>query len=260
MHLKANGISIHYRIDGPDAAPWLIFSNSLATDLSMWEPQTAELSKAFRILRYDQRGHGKTEAPGGRYSFDTLMADVVALMDELSIERAHFCGLSMGGSTAMGMAQNHSNRLDRVIVCDSPCFSTAAATQQWEERIAVARSEGMEGLVESTLARWYPADTLAASPPQVSKVREMILATPVNGFAGCAAALATHDFRSNIGAVKLPMLLVAGEKDGVVPAAMQDIHREMSTSQFVSLPNAGHISNLDQPALFSNALSEFLAE
>ncbi len=139
MKIKANGITINYRIDGPDNAPWLVFSNSLATTLAMWDEQAAALKDKFRVLRYDQRGHGGTDAPAGRYSYDTLLADALGLLDALSIQKAHFAGLSMGGATALGLAEQHPDRFDRIIVADSPCQSTPQSSQQWEERIAVAQ-------------------------------------------------------------------------------------------------------------------------
>src|SRR6266545_4077636 len=135
MKIKANGISINYQVDGLDGAPWLVLSNSLATNLAMWDDQVRELGRAFRVLRYDQRGHGTTEAPAGRYTFELLIADALALMDALAIKRAHFGGLSMGGATALGLAQKHPDRLDRVIVCDSPCQSTPTSSQQWAARV-----------------------------------------------------------------------------------------------------------------------------
>src|SRR6516162_9225018 len=140
MKIKANGISINYQVDGADGAPWLVLSNSLATNLAMWDGQARELGRAFRVLRYDQRGHGATDAPAGRYAFELLIADALALMDALAIKKAHFGGLSMGGATALGLAQKHPDRLDRVIVCDSPCQSTPTSSQQWEERIVVAKA------------------------------------------------------------------------------------------------------------------------
>src|SRR3974390_302779 len=161
MKVKANGIAINYQIDGPERAPWLIFSNSLATSSAMWDEQAAALKDRFRVLRYDQRGHGATEAPAGRYAFDTLLADVLGLMDALSIKKAHFAGLSMGGATALGLAEQHPERFDRIIVCDSPCQSTPQSTQQWEERIAIAQKQGIDVLVEPTIGRWFPADTVA---------------------------------------------------------------------------------------------------
>jgi len=124
MKVKANGIAINYQVDGPERAPWLVFSNSLATSLAMWDEQAAALKDRFRVLRYDQRGHGETEAPAGRYAFDTLLDDALALMDALGIAKATFAGLSMGGATALGLGERHPERFERIIVADSPCQST----------------------------------------------------------------------------------------------------------------------------------------
>jgi 3-oxoadipate enol-lactonase len=258
MQIKANGISINYEIDGPAGAPWLIFSNSLATNLTTWDDQAGEFKRGFRVLRYDQRGHGTTEAPGGRYSFDVLINDALALMDALAIQKAHFAGLSMGGATALGMAELHPERLEKVIVCDSPCQSTAASTQQWEERIAVAEKQGMEALVEPTVTRWFPPEAIKTNPPHLDKIRQMIRSTPLQGFIGCAAALANHDYASAATSVKLPVLFVAGEKDGVTPAAMRKLSERVAGSRYVELAGAGHISNLDAPDAFNRALAEFL--
>ena len=174
------------------------------------------------MLRYDQRGHGKTEAPGGRYRFDVLIADTLALMDALKIEKANVCGLSMGGATALGLAQRHPERLERVIVCNSGCASTPQSAQQWEERIAVAQKAGMEPLVEPTATRWFPPDVIAKNPPYLDKARAMIRNTPVNGFVGCAAALADHDFRSAVASTRPPVLFIAGEKDAGGAVADRD--------------------------------------
>jgi 3-oxoadipate enol-lactonase len=258
MKIDANGITINYRIDGPERAPWLVFSNSLATSTAMWDEQAAALKNSFRVLRYDQRGHGGTDAPPGRYLFDTLFADVLGLLDALSIKKTHFAGLSMGGATALGLAERHPDRFDRVIVCDSPCRSTPQSSQQWEDRIAVARKDGIEALVEPTIARWFPAETVANNPPHVDQVRAMIRATPVDGFIGCAAALAAHDYASAVATVRCPVLFIVGEKDGATPAAMRKLNEQLSGSQFVELAGAGHISNMDRPTEFTRAVRDFL--
>jgi 3-oxoadipate enol-lactonase len=258
MKTKANGITINYQIDGPGGAPWLVFSNSLATSTAMWDEQAAALQSAFRVLRYDQRGHGGTEAPAGRYAFATLLDDALGLLDALGIAKAHFAGLSMGGATALGLAERHPDRLDTVIVCDSPCQSTPQSSQQWEERIAVAQKQGMEALVEPTVGRWFPPETLAKNPPHLDKVRAMIRTTAVNGFIGCAAALANHDYASAAATVRRPVLFVVGEKDGAAPAAMRKLHETVAGSRFVELPGAGHISNMDRPAEFNRAVRGFL--
>src|SRR5262249_27365555 len=227
MKIKANGININYEVDGPEGAPWLPFSNSHATNLTRWDEQANELKQRYRVLRYDQRGHGSTDAPAGRYSFATLLDDVVALMDALGIKKAHFAGLSMGGATALGLAETRPERLDRVIVCDSPCQSTPTSTQQWEERIVGAQKHGIEALVEAlaepTVARWFPRETVEPNPPHIDKVRRMIRGTPVNGFIGCAAALADHDYAAAVATVTRPVLFMAGEKDGVTPVAMRKL-------------------------------------
>jgi len=259
MKVEANGITINYRIDGPERAPWLVFSNSLATSLAMWDEQAAALQTSFRVLRYDQRGHGETDAPSGRYAFDTLLDDALALMDAHNIDKAHFAGLSMGGATALGLAERRPQRFHSIVVADSPCQSTPQSSQQWEERIAVAQKQGIEALVEPTVGRWFPPETVAANPAYLDKIRAMIRATPVNGFIGCAAALAAHDYASAVGTVKCPTLFIVGEQDGATPIAMAKLHEKLAGSRFVTLPGAGHISNMDRPAEFSRALRAFLS-
>jgi 3-oxoadipate enol-lactonase len=259
MQIKSNGITINCEVEGAEGASWLIFSNSLATNLAMWDEQARALSRGYRLLRYDQRGHGSTDAPAGRYSFELLIADVVGLMDALAIPKASFAGLSMGGATALGLVQKHPERLDRVIVCDSPCQSTPTTTQQWEERIAVAEKQGMEALVEPTVARWFPPEIIAENPPYLDKVRQMVRTTPVNGFIGCAAALANHNYAAAAASVTRPVLFMVGEKDGVTPAAMRKMHEALPGSRYVELPGAGHISNLDRPQAFTRAMADFLA-
>jgi 3-oxoadipate enol-lactonase len=258
MKIKANGININYQIDGAQGAPWIVFSNSLATSTAMWDEQAAALKDQFRVLRYDQRGHGGTDAPAGRYSYATLLADALGLLDALSIKTAHFAGLSMGGATALGLAESHPDRLDSIIVCDSPCQSTPQSSQQWEERIVVAQNQGMEALVDSTIARWFPPETVAKNPPHLDKVRAMIRATPVDGFIGCAAALAAHDYASAVATVKCPVLFMTGDKDGAA-APMRKLNERLPGSRFVALAGAGHISNMDSPAEFTKAIRDFIA-
>jgi len=257
MKVKANGITINYQIDGPDNAPCLMFSNSLATTLAMWDEQAAALKDSFRVIRYDQRGHGATDAPAGRYAYDTLLADALGLLDALSIRKAHFAGLSMGGATALGLAERHPDRFDRIIVCDSPCQSTPQSSQQWEERIAIAQKQGVAALVEPTVSRWVPPEILAQNPPHVDKIRAMIRATPVNGFIGCAAALADHDYASAVASVTRPVLFLVGEKDPPAPA-MRKLNEKLPGSRYAEIPGAGHICNMDRPAEFTKAVRDFL--
>jgi 3-oxoadipate enol-lactonase len=257
MQSSVNGIRINFEIDGPDNAPWLVLSNSLLTNLSMWDDQVAALKSSFRILRYDQRGHGGTQATEGSYSFDLLVADIVALLDMLGIRRAHFCGLSMGGMTALFLAQRHPQRFDRIIACDCGPASTPASAQQWKERIDVATKDGMAALVEPTITRWFPPDFVAGKPPVLDKVRQMIRSTPIAGFTGCAQALSNYDLRPGLGGIEQPTLLIVGTKDATV-AGIRQIKEAVRGAALVELEGSGHICNLEQPAAFSGAIRDFL--
>lgn len=257
MQVNANGISINYQIDGREGAPWLIFSNSLMTDLAMWDDQVAALKDNFRILRYDQRGHGGTQAPDGKYTFDMLTADVVALMDALAIKRAHFAGISMGGMTALFLAQRHADRFDRIIACDCGPASTPASAQQWQERIDLGAAKGMEALVEVTVNRWFPPEFVATKAPVLDKVRGMIRATPFQGFAGCAQALSNYDLRPGLPGITRPTLCIVGTKDATL-AGMEQIQASVPGARMVKLEGAGHLSNLEQPQAFTKAVGDFL--
>jgi 3-oxoadipate enol-lactonase len=257
MKTQANGISINYQIDGPEGAPWLIFSNSLITNLTMWDDQVAGLKDEFRILRYDQRGHGGTDAPSGKYNFDMLTGDVIGLMDALSIRRAHFCGISMGGMTALFLAQRHGDRFDRIIPCDCGPASTPASAQQWKERIDLGAEKGMEALVDITVNRWYPPEFVATKAPVLDKIRGMIRSTPYQGFAGCAYALSDYDTRPGLAGIKNPVLLICGTKDATYPG-IQAINAAVPGSKMVKLEGAGHISNTEQPENFTRAVRDFI--
>jgi 3-oxoadipate enol-lactonase len=256
MKIKANGINFNIQVDGPDGAPWLVFSNSLATNLSMWDDQAAYFKSKYRVLRYDQRGHGGTDAPEGRYTFDLLVADVIALFDALSIAKANFAGVSMGGMTALGLVEQHPDRVVGVVPCDCSSGSTTASAQQWEDRIAAAQQGGMASMVDSTVTRWFGAEP-ALPPPVLAKVRAMVGATPVTGFAGCCGALANFNYQPGLAAIEQPVLVVAGSKDQMLAGARQ-IHADIPGSTFVELEGAGHLSNLDQPDAYNRALDRFL--
>ena len=258
MRVEANGISIRYRIDGATNDPWLVLSNPLGTDLSIWDQQVARLKTFFRILRYDQRGHGQTEAPPGRYTFDLLADDALGLLDALSIERTHFVGLSMGAATAAKIAECAPERLNRIALCDSSGASTPLSHQQWEQRIALVAKGGTAAVVESLLQRWITPEALKSKAPYVEIVRRMILNTPVEGFIGCSAAVGNHDFLSTIHTIKQPTLFLAGEKDVTAAGFMRQMHERLPMSSYTEIKNAGHISNIEQPEAFTHAIEEFL--
>lgn len=257
MKVKANGIAINCEVSGKEGAPWVVFSNSLMTNLAMWDVQEAALKDRFRILRYDQRGHGGTEAPSGPYSFAMLVADVVALFDALGITRAHFVGLSMGGMTAVALAEQHPGRLISIVPSNCGPASTPQSAQQWDERIQIARKEGMEALVEPTVSRWCPPEFLTSNKQAVDKLRQMIRTTPPNGFIGCAMALSNFDLRPGLGQIKLPVQFIGGTKDATF-AGTKALNAGVAGSTLVEMEGAGHISNVEKPENFTSALRQFL--
>ena len=258
MKVKANGIGFNCQVDGAEGAPWVVFSNSLMTNLAMWDDQVAALKNEFRILRYDQRGHGGTDAPAGAYKFATLVADIVALFDALEIRRANFVGLSMGGMAAIALAEQHPERMARIVACDCGPNSTPQSAQQWDERIAVAQEKGMEGMAEPTVNRWCGPDFLSGNPKGVDRLRHMIRTTPLNGFIGCARALSDFDLRPDLGKVKTPIQFICGGKDASLPGT-KALHAAIAGSAFLEIPGAGHISNVEQPEFFTRTAREFLA-
>ena len=259
MKIKANGITFNVQVEGPEGAPWIVFSNSLATNLTMWDAQAAHFKSRFRVLRYDQRGHGGTDAPAGPYTFDLLVADVIGLFDALSIDKAVFAGVSMGGMTALGLVEQHPDRVRAVAPCDCSSASTDASRLQWEERIATARQGGMTPLVDSTLTRWFPSALTPDAPAFIPKVRLMILNTPPAGFMGCCGALADFNYQPGLASIRKPVLVIVGTKDQMLAGSRQ-IHADIPGSTIVELEGAGHLSNIDQPAAYNRALEGFIGE
>jgi 3-oxoadipate enol-lactonase len=257
MHIKANGIDVYYEITG--AGPWLTFSHSLATDSSMWAGQVAEFSKRFRVLAYDTRGHGRTSAPAGAYNLAQLATDLKALLDALSIRQTHFVGLSMGGMIGQTFALEHAPVLKSLTLADTTSRYGPEAEALWSARIKTALEQGMEPLVEPTLGRWLTEPYRKAYPDRVGQVAAMIRNTPVSGYVGCCHALPKINVTSRLKELELPILVVCGEQDMGTPTAMaEEIHRNAPGSELVILPNAAHLSNLEQPARFNQALSNFL--
>lgn len=255
---RTRTISINHVVEGPVAAPVILFSNSLGANLSMWQPQADYFKDRFRVVRYDQRGHGHSEVPDGPYTFATLADDAIALADALGIQRFHFVGLSMGGMTALGLALDHGNRLLSATAANCVASFPDEGRKVWDDRIRNVAEHGLEPLLDATLERWFTAPTRAARPAEMQAVRAMVAATPVAGYLGCCAAIKDLDYTSRLPAIVTPMLFVAGTHDiGAPPAAMQAMHAAVAGSRYVEL-NAAHVSNLEQPAAFNRALEDFL--
>jgi 3-oxoadipate enol-lactonase len=259
MQITVNGISVNYTLEGPASGPVITTSNSLASNLSMWDPQVPALASRYRILRYDTRGHGGTDAPPGPYSLEELTEDVHALLQALGIARTHFIGLSMGGMIGQIMALKYPHMLQSVVLCDTMSRVPSEAKPMWDERIHTAETRGMEPLIEPTIARWFTAPFREGRPDVIEKVRTMIRTTPPRGYAGCCHAIAALNLTERLKEIALPTLIVVGEDDPGTPvAASRVIHEQIKGSELVILKSAAHLSNLEQPEAFNQALTAFL--
>jgi len=261
MKITANGISMNYQLEGPANAPVVTLSHSLATNLSMWDPQIVALTSRYRVLRYDTRGHGGTDAPEGPYSLDQLAEDARTLLQALGVARTHFIGLSMGGFIGQILGLKHPQMLYSLILCDTTSRVPAEAKPMWEERVKVARTQGMEPHVEPTISRWFTPTFREKRPEVVGPVRAMIRETNPRGFSGCCQAIATLDLTDRLGAISLPTLIIVGEDDPGTPvAASRTIHERIKGSELVILKSAMHLSNMEQPEAFNRAVIAFLAK
>jgi 3-oxoadipate enol-lactonase len=259
MKISANGISMNYTLDGPSAGPVVTLSHSLATDLSMWDPQMKALTARYRVLRYDTRGHGGTEVPAGRYSLGQLAEDARTLLQALGIVKTHWVGLSMGGMIGQTLALTTPNLFLSLALCDTSSRIPAEAKPLWQERIKTAETQGMEPLVEATIGRWFTAPFREQATDVVDRVRTMIRETEPQGYAGCCHAIAALDLTDRLSAIKLPTLIVVGEEDQGTPvAASRAIQAQIPGSQLDIIKSAAHLSNIEQPEAFTRAVTMFL--
>jgi 3-oxoadipate enol-lactonase len=227
--IRANGTTLRIRVEGPLNAPVLLFSNSLATDLSMWDDQVAEFAKFYRVVRYDTRGHGKSEAAQPPYSLSTLVEDVRSLLDALGIDAVHYCGLSLGGMIGQLFAARYPQRLLSLALCDS---AAKLRREVWEERIATAHKEG---------------------------IRQMIHRTSVNGYIGSATAIMEMDNFPQLPRIATPTLIVVGGKDPATPPSDSELmHEKIAGSKMVVIEDAAHLPNIEQIDEFNNILGTFL--
>ena len=260
MIITANGIGIRHELEGPADAPVVAMSHSLAANVGMWDDQMPVLA-GYRVLRYDTRGHGGTDAPEGDYTLAQLADDLFGLLDALEMDRVHFVGLSMGGMIGQTAALKDPGRFLSLALCDTSSRIPGEGQALWSERMATARSQGMESLVESTIDRWFSRAFQTAEPDRVERVREMIRTTPVAGYCGCCAAIRELDLTDRIAAIRLPTLLVVGEDDPGTPVAAHEVIRDrVEGSRLVVIPDALHFSNVEQTAIFNEALTGFLGE
>ena len=256
--LQANGRAFNVAFDGPVDAPCLVLSNSLGSSLEMWAPQVDAFARQRRVLRYDTRGHGRTAVTPGPYSIELLATDVLRLLDAAGIDRADFCGLSMGGATGIWLAAHAPERFDRFVFCNTVPWLGPPGTMQ--ARAATVRRDGLGGLVDATMERWFTAEFRRREPHTVAAIRASFVATPPEGYAACCEALAGFDERDTLVAIERPVLVVAGLQDPAPPIeAAREYAAQIAGARLVELP-AAHLSNLGASARFNDEVLKFLGD
>jgi len=247
---------LHYALSGPASAPVLVLSNSLGTDYSLWDRQAPEFERHLRLLRYDMRGHGRSSAPPPPYSVAELADDLLALVDLLSIERFHFCGLSIGGMIGMTLGLGAPGRLRKLVLCNTaPKIGTL---EMWSARIATVRTKGMKEIARLTPARWFTAAFQSASPDAVAATLRVVESLDPEGYVGGCCAVRDFDLRERVGGIAVPTLVISGAHD---PAALPSDGRAMAEriagSRYVEL-DASHLSNIEDAERFTAEVLSFL--
>ncbi|AUT44868.1 3-oxoadipate enol-lactonase [Achromobacter sp. AONIH1] len=247
---------LYYVIDGPADAPVLVLSNSLGTCADMWARQVPELSKHFRVLRYDTRGHGKSSIPDGEYRFEQLAGDIAELLDSLGIARAHFCGLSMGGPTGIALALAHPERVDSLILCNTA--ARIGSAEGWTTRINAVAEQTLEKMAPALVERWLTDGYRAAEPGLSQVLVDMLRRTPDAGYSRNCAALRDADYRDRVAAIRARTLVISSTHDlAATPAQGRELAAAIPGARYVEL-DTSHISNWERPEEFNRAVLGFL--
>ncbi len=251
-----DGARIHVEALPENGKPTLLFSNSLGTNLHMWDAQMAPFAERFRILRYDSRGHGRSDAPKGPYTVERLGRDAVAVLDGVDIDKTYFCGLSKGGMVGQWLGAHAPDRVERLALCNTAAHIPAA--DLWNQRIEIVTRNGMAPLAEGIVDRWLTNDFRESHPDETARITRMVLATSALGYAACCAAIRDMDQRESDKTIRAPTLIVIGDKDPATPPDRgQQIHELVPGSEIVTL-DAAHLSNIEQTKAFNKAVLDFL--
>jgi len=254
--IEVDGCQLHVVIEGPADAPVLMLSNSLGTDLRMWDGQVKPFTSQFRLLRYDRRGHGRSAIPPGPYTMERLGRDVLGILDQLGIEKVDWCGLSMGGMVGQWLGANAPGRIRRLVLANTSCHYPIK--DPWNERIAAVSQHGLAPQVDAMMARWFSPGFIADEPATIARMKQMMLATPVAGYIANCAAVRDMDHRDILARIAAPTLIVAGRHDVATPLAAAEYIRARIPGAALTLLDAGHISNVEQAADFTAEVMGFL--
>jgi 3-oxoadipate enol-lactonase len=250
-------VRMHYDLAGPAKGPVLVFSNSLGANLSMWDPQMPELQKRFGTLRYDTRGHGQSSVTPGPYSIEKLARDVLAMLDELHLDRVYFCGLSMGGQTGMWLALNAPTRLHKLVLCNTA--AKIGTPEMWNARIEAVRKGGMKSVSAAIMDRWLSADYRAKSPDVAATTQRMLESVDPEGYVANCAAVRDFDARETIAAIHISTLVISGTNDSATtPEDGGYLTKRIGGAHYVEL-SAAHISNIEDRDRFNSEIISFLS-
>jgi 3-oxoadipate enol-lactonase len=255
--IKADdGCIIHVEAEGPERAPVLMLSNSLGTNLHMWDEQVAPFTRHFRLLRYDPRGHGKSSVPKGPYSMERLGRDVLAVLDGLGIGKINWCGLSMGGMVGQWLGAQAANRIDRLVLSNTACCYADKAV--WDGRIKLVREKGLAAIVDANMERWFTNKFRKHAPQAIDRVREMFLATSTDGYVGCGEAIRDMDHRPLLANISAPTLVIAGRLDPATPLEANEFIRRHIAGARIAVLEAAHIANMEEPQVYADTVLGFL--
>lgn len=256
--IHADGCLLNVAVEGRDGGPTIMLSNSLGATLQMWEPQMAALTRLFRVVRYDRRGHGKSGVPPGPYSMERFGKDVLAILDDLNIDKVHWCGLSMGGMVGQWLGANAPERIDRLILANTACYYPDPTN--WLNRIKAVRDGGLAAIADTVIAAWLTADFREREPQISARMKAMLIASPVEGYIACCEALSTLDQRDLLPRIKAKTLVIAGRRDTSTPVEAGEFIRSRIPGAGMTLLDAAHISNVEQPHSFTEAVVGFLTQ
>jgi 3-oxoadipate enol-lactonase len=251
-----DGTTIHVEVDGAEHNPVLMLSNSLGTDLRMWDDQVAPFTKHFRLVRYDRRGHGRSSAPKGPYSMERLGRDALSVMDGLGLQTINWCGLSIGGMVGMWLGAHAPQRIDKLILSNTQAYFPDR--QIWDGRIKTVREKGLSAVVDATMERWFTKGFRDTAPEPMERIRAMFLSTNIEGYVGCGLAIRDMDHRPLLPQITTPTMVIAGRHDmGTTLEAGEFIAQQIPKARLAVL-EAAHIANMEQPKIYADTVLEFL--
>ena len=258
MMTMSDGCAIHYRFDGGNGAPVLMFSNSLGTTVDMWEPQVEALAGQFRILRYDNRGHGASDVPVGPYTVERIARDAKELVEGLGLGPVVFCGLSLGGMVGMWLGANASSLVSRAVLANTSSY--IGQPEVWAQRIALIKNEGMNAAASGILQRWLTKDFMDRDAATTAKLLAMVAGIPPAGYIAAAEAVRDMDLRAVLPTIALPVLVIAGALDPATPLAMGEAIADGIANARLAILDAAHLSNIEKPDEFNRLVASFLAK